>query len=167
VNRENDTVTTVLGRGGSYSVVCGGNIVLEVQQADAQDGCLVYTSDGQRHRIDFSIEGTRVTLQRPAGNPIFDVCLAEDVLLDDLAEAVASGNAVVAPTPGLVTEVLVSPGEIVKAGQPVIVMEAMKLLQQLCAPVSGVTGTVHYQSGDTVNGGDCLVTIEPADMNNE
>jgi hypothetical protein len=26
---------------------------------------------------------------------------------------------------------------------------------------------VHYQSGDTVEGGDCLVTIEPIDMNNE
>ena len=165
--RENEITATVLGRGGSYTVMCGGTVVLEVEQGDAQDGCLTYTNDGQRHRIDFSIEGTRVILQQPAGNPVFDVCLAEDVLLGGPAEAAAGGNAVIAPTPGLVTEVLMSPGETVEAGQPVIVMEAMKLLQQLRAPLNGIIGTVHYHSGDTVNSGDCLVTIEPTDMNNE
>ena len=65
--------------------------------------------------------------------------------------------------PGLITEVLVSPGQPVEAGQPVVVMEAMKLLQQLCAPLTGVMGTIHYQCGDTVDGGDCLATIEPAE----
>ena len=155
-------ITKVSGRGGTYTVERGEETVLEVRQAAWKDGCLVYMSRDQKYVVDMSIDGARVTFHRAAGSTVFDVLGAEDVLLKEPAETAPSGNSILAPTPGLIAEVLVSPGQPVEAGQPVIVLEAMKLLQQLCAPLTGVMGTIHYQRGDTVDGGDCLATIEPA-----
>ena len=153
-------VLQVLGRHGTYDVARDEKSILDVHQAAWTDGYLVYTHRNQRHRVEVSVDGSRVTLHRSAGSPGFDVLCAEDVLLDEPTATANSGNSILAPTPGRITEVLVTPGQPVAAGDPVIILEAMKLLQQLCAPLSGVVETIHYQPGDTVNGGDCLATIE-------
>lgn len=158
---------TVIGRAGSYVVERGGRKVLDARQAAMSDGSLVYTCDDQQFRIDVTLARTRVTLRRSKDSPSFEVRGAEEVLLNNREEAVAAGNSVIAPTPGLITEVLVSPGQQVAAGDPVIVMEAMKLLQRLCAPVSGVATGIHYRAGNTVVSGDCLVTIEAAEAGEE
>ncbi|MEE2983000.1 MAG: biotin carboxylase N-terminal domain-containing protein [Pseudomonadota bacterium] len=156
-------ITKVLGRGGTYTVERDGETVIEVRQAAWKDGCLIYMSRDQKYLVDVSVDGARVCLHRAAGSSTFDVLSAEDVLLNNPSETAAGGNSILAPTPGLIAEVLVSPGQPVEAGQPVIVLEAMKLLQQLCAPLTGVMDTIRYQRGDTVDGGDCLATIEPAE----
>lgn len=158
---------TVLGRAGTYTVEYAGRTVLSVRYATVRDDCLLFQQDDRQQRIGVLVADTEVTLHRDTDSPAFSVCTAEDVLLDDPEEAVAGGDSVVAPTPGLVTEVLVSTGQRVEAGEPVIVMEAMKLLQQLHAPVSGVAQSIHCRPGDTVDGGDCLVSIEPTGTDNE
>jgi biotin carboxyl carrier protein len=64
--------------------------------------------------------------------------------------------------PGTVIAVLVAVGDAVEAGQPVVVLEAMKMESTLVAEVAGRVGAVAALAGALVAGGDVLVEIEPA-----
>ncbi|MBE7374063.1 sodium-extruding oxaloacetate decarboxylase subunit alpha [Pseudomonas lopnurensis] len=62
--------------------------------------------------------------------------------------------------PGNVVEVLVSEGDLVKAGQAVLVSEAMKMETEIQAPIGGTVKAVHVAKGDRVNPGEVLIEIE-------
>ena len=62
--------------------------------------------------------------------------------------------------PGRVVRVLVTPGQEVAAGQPVIVVEAMKMQNEMKAPRAGRVASVKAEAGATVSAGDILVVIE-------
>ena len=69
-------------------------------------------------------------------------------------------NAVVAPFPGVVSDVLVEPGAAVAGGDPVVIVEAMKMLHTLVAAGSGVVDEVRVSPGDTVMTDQVLVTFQ-------
>jgi biotin carboxyl carrier protein len=69
-------------------------------------------------------------------------------------------RAVVAPMPGLVVRVDVEVGQTVTAGQGVVVVEAMKMENELKAPADGVVASIVVQPGQTVEKGATLVTLE-------
>ncbi|MEW5790807.1 MAG: sodium-extruding oxaloacetate decarboxylase subunit alpha [Pseudomonadota bacterium] len=62
--------------------------------------------------------------------------------------------------PGTIVEVLVREGDMVKAGDPVLVTEAMKMESEVQAPISGKVVAVHVAKGDAVNPDEVLVEIE-------
>jgi len=62
--------------------------------------------------------------------------------------------------PGNVVDVLVKEGDVVKAGQAVLISEAMKMETEIQAPMSGTVKAVHVAKGDRVNPGDVLIEIE-------
>ena len=64
-----------------------------------------------------------------------------------------------APLPGVIVEVKVSPGEVVKAGQVVAVLEAMKMENEIQAESDGVVTAVNVSQGDSVLEGAPIVTI--------
>lgn len=66
------------------------------------------------------------------------------------------------PMPGRVTRVAVAPGEAVKRGQELVVVEAMKMENALLAPEDGVVASVKVKVGDMVAPGFALVVIEAA-----
>ncbi len=70
-----------------------------------------------------------------------------------------SAGAVNAPLPGLILEVTVSEGQSVKAGQDILVMEAMKMENQIQASHDGTVTKVYVNKGDSVAEGDLLVNI--------
>jgi biotin carboxyl carrier protein len=72
---------------------------------------------------------------------------------------VAGEVAIHAPMPGLVASVLVVEGEEVTRGQTVVVLEAMKMENDLVAPRSGIVKSIRVSKGQTVNQGDALVTV--------
>ena len=76
-------------------------------------------------------------------------------------EAVASGvTAVKAPLPGTVNDIKVSVGQSVKKGDTVIVLEAMKMENNIDADRDGKIAEIRVAKGDTVMEGSVLVTIE-------
>ena len=73
----------------------------------------------------------------------------------------AGGRLVVtAPMPGLVVEIMCSDGEQVEAGQGILVLEAMKMQNEITAPASGIITGIPVKSGASVNLGDNLFIIE-------
>jgi acetyl/propionyl-CoA carboxylase alpha subunit len=88
---------------------------------------------------------------------------AYPVELRDLEVLVARpprGNGVVkAPIPGVVTQVLVSEGQAVELGQPLLVLEAMKMANEIRAPHAGVIGRVRVAPHQTVAREDALVEL--------
>ena len=72
-------------------------------------------------------------------------------------------RAVAAPFPANVTDVLVAPGQTVAAGDPLVVIEAMKMLHTLSAAGAGVVDEVRVAIGDQVQSNQILVTFESSD----
>ncbi|MEN8149220.1 MAG: biotin/lipoyl-containing protein [Planctomycetota bacterium] len=62
--------------------------------------------------------------------------------------------------PGIVREVRVEPGDTVAAGDALLILEAMKMENEIRAALDGVVKTVHITPDSTVNKGDALVTLE-------
>ena len=60
---------------------------------------------------------------------------------------------------GTIVKVLVEVGAAVEAGQPVVVLEAMKMENQIQAEVAGTVSQVKVAPGDTVGAGDVVVVI--------
>ena len=71
-----------------------------------------------------------------------------------------ANNAVKAPLPGTIIEVKVNVGDEVKAGDTVVVLEAMKMANNLEAENSGKVTQICVQAGQSVMEGDALVVIE-------
>jgi glutaconyl-CoA decarboxylase len=70
-----------------------------------------------------------------------------------------SGNTVASPLPGTVLRVNVAVGQAVKAGDVLLVLEAMKMENDITAPGDGVISAIHVSSGSTVQTGDALVSL--------
>ena len=87
-----------------------------------------------------------------------------DLLVEEfgLGEDAAAGGEVRAPMPGLVLEVLVEEGDEVAADQGLLVLEAMKMENELKAPSGGIVTTIHPASGDAVDKEALLIEIEAA-----
>jgi 3-methylcrotonyl-CoA carboxylase alpha subunit len=73
------------------------------------------------------------------------------------------GAALSAPMPGTLIKVLVSEGEVVREGQPLLVLEAMKMEHTVVAPYAGVVGRLPFAAGSSVSGGAVLIDLEPDD----
>lgn len=73
--------------------------------------------------------------------------------------APTGGTNVKAPMPGSVLEVKVSAGDEVKEGDVLLVLEAMKMENELTASQAGTVSEVLVKKGDTVNSGDPLVVL--------
>ena len=75
--------------------------------------------------------------------------------------AVSAGQEVIeSPMPGNIWKVLVSEGEIVKSGQTLVILEAMKMENELVSPRDGKVLKIMTSEGTSVNTGDKLVIIE-------
>lgn len=95
---------------------------------------------------------------RPVHLTVMDELKAQ--ALESLGSAAGSGT-IAADIPGLVVEVKVKKGQVVHKGDPVVVVEAMKMQNELCAAVSGTVADIPVTEGQPVNPGDPLVIIEP------
>ena len=67
---------------------------------------------------------------------------------------------IVSPMPGKIVRVLVEAGALVAAGAGIIVVEAMKMQNEMKAPKAGVVVSIRTEAGATVNAGDVLAVIE-------
>ncbi len=107
------------------------------------EGGWIFRIGGRRLRVSVEDERTRV-IREMAGE----------------TGAEESGRELRAPMPGKVVRVLVEPGHEVEAGDGLVVMEAMKMENELSARSDGTVTEVRVEEGQTVNQDDVLVRLE-------
>jgi acetyl/propionyl-CoA carboxylase alpha subunit len=83
-----------------------------------------------------------------------------DALASDHRGPAGEQSAVTAPMPGTVIRLLVTAGDSVRARQPLVVLEAMKMETPLTSPYDAIVRAVHVAEGDRVAGGAVLVELE-------
>ncbi|WP_456478909.1 biotin/lipoyl-containing protein [Geoglobus ahangari] len=71
----------------------------------------------------------------------------------------AEGGEVKAEMSGSVVRILVKEGEAVKKGQPVLILEAMKMENEVVSPADGIVESIEVREGDKVQAGDVLIRI--------
>jgi 3-methylcrotonyl-CoA carboxylase alpha subunit len=84
----------------------------------------------------------------------------EEIVASGGGGAIAGASDLTAPLTGIVARVLVAPGDQVKARQPLVVLEAMKMEHTIAAPALARVRAVHAVPGDRVTGGALLVELE-------
>lgn len=75
------------------------------------------------------------------------------------AASAAGGDAVTSPMPGNILKVMVKAGDSVKRGQVLLILEAMKMENEIVAPKDGVVQAVNVNEGNTVDTGASLVVL--------
>ncbi len=138
---------------------------LELQVGDGERAPISFTrqTDGG---IDLRYAGQRQVVQvfrRGEANHIFGTLGATTILeldvLANAAEGAGEGGRLTAPMPGKVVSIAVQAGDKVSKGQPLAVMEAMKMEHTIAAPQDGVVTEVLYAPGDQVGEGDELLRL--------
>jgi biotin carboxyl carrier protein len=146
----------VRGQDGRYTVVLDGQ-PLEVDARETGRHFLSILVGGRSYEAGIE--------KRPGG---YTVVLTDDVVAVDLVEAArvaparrVSGPArIAAPMPGKLVRVLVIPGQDVQAGQGLVVVEAMKMENEIKAPRAGRVKDVPAREGQAVDAGALLVVVE-------
>ncbi len=76
------------------------------------------------------------------------------------APAAPAGSEIIeAPMPGNIWKVLVKAGDQVEEGQALVILEAMKMENEIGAPAAGTVAKVHVEEGASVDSGDVLVSL--------
>ena len=140
--------------------------------------------DGQRHELELvSLDGAIASLRFPSSGRSLQITYQHgpsgswrvtvgqrefnlEVLTPaEAVEAVAAArdsgpSRIMAPIPGKVVAIKVKKGDEVEPGQPLVVLEAMKMENELAADQAGKVAAIHVSAGDTVEGGELLVELE-------
>jgi geranyl-CoA carboxylase alpha subunit len=153
--REKQVVTVRALRTRAYEVHVGGTR-FEIADLDFSEGVVAYATGGARRRA----YGARVgnTLWLSHGGRICR--LVDKTWTPEAKEATAASGRVCTPMNGRVVRVAVRPGEAVRAGDVVVVVEAMKMEIALPAEIHGVVADVNVAPGQQVTAERCLVRIE-------
>jgi biotin carboxyl carrier protein len=159
VNGRSETVQ-VEGGDGRYRVTVG-ELTLEIDARQPMSGLTSLLVDGVSHVADVApTDGGR--LVDLDGSPyLVEVAeFARHVIRTrGGASGGGAGQTIKTPLPGKVTHVAVAVGDHVERGDTVIVIEAMKMENELKAAAAGTVTEVRVQLGQPVNAGDVLVLI--------
>ena len=140
----------------------GRSYNLDVRESGA--GRYVLIADS--HVFDCRIDGrpdSGKTLDVIVGTTEYSVTLIDPKRLRGTSGAVAHADEaahIVAPMPGKVVRVLVSVGDQVEAGAGLVVVEAMKMQNEMKSSKAGTVAALHVEVGATVSAGEVLAVID-------
>lgn len=116
------------------------------------------------YRIDnVAYEGSAIEFTMNGIRHSVDVKDEQELLLDRLGfkTGAAAGEGIInAPMPGKILDILVSEGDEVEKGQPLVILEAMKMENELKAPVSGTIISVSAETGKSLEKNSPILEIE-------
>jgi biotin carboxyl carrier protein len=117
--------------------------------------------DGRVHDVTVDLDGEACTVRRADGAISLRVVDPRRLVVDAGGEeGDTSARRIVAEMPGKVVRLLVAPGDSVAFGQGLLVLEAMKMQNEIPAPRRGTVQEVAVAVGAAVNSGDFLLSLE-------
>jgi len=132
-----------------------GFVVEGYDVVSATPNRVVLDEGGVRTAYDVAIVGDAVDVDSVHGH----ARLVRTPRFTDPADAVASGS-LLAPMPGTVVKVGVEKGDVVAAGDTVLVLEAMKMQHTVAAPYAGTITQIDVETGAQVAAGQMLAVVE-------
>ena len=160
-----------IAAGEQYDVtyrVTGSSVQASVNGVPAGESLVIRAASPDR--LDLEIDGERAgstASSKPTVSPTSTLATARapwtDVPRFGDPERAAPVGSLLAPMPGLVLRVLAEVGAVVAAGQPLLVLEAMKMEQTVSAPADGVVAELRAKAGEQVSTGQILAVLEAPD----
>ncbi|EFR44902.1 acetyl-CoA carboxylase biotin carboxyl carrier protein subunit [Streptococcus pseudoporcinus] len=124
------------------------------------------TIDGKEYMVEMEEMGGAVTPApvAPSPGPAAPVESTTPVAEEKVAPvatpvAPAGADAMASPMPGTILKILVKVGDTVSENQPLMILEAMKMENEIVASQAGTVSAIHVSQGQSVNAGDGLITI--------
>jgi len=152
----------VIRHGGDFTVEIDGEVRnVELLRQDGAFASLRYPDTGNSFQIAFHHHGNggwRVGV----GQREFDFSVLTPAEAVEAVIGTRDGgpSKLIAPIPGKVVAVKAAPGDEVTPGQPLVVLEAMKMENELAAEQTAKVVKIHVTAGDTVEGGQLLMELE-------
>ena len=145
-------------------IVNGREVEIETRQLDSisevEPGVYSVLVDGQSFEAR-AVAGRRASTYKPAGGNFRPKCAIRGISARSAQAALGGGRQnLIAPMPGKVIRVLVAQGDTVESGQGLVVVEAMKMQNEMKASRPGQVIEVRVRDGDTVGAGQTLVVLE-------
>ena len=155
--------------GRTWNVQIGGNpltpISIQLDGEKIESGNIVLFSDTKPNRITIKKDNVeKVALCAKVGDKWWihldgNVSIIE-VIEPGISDSGTNEGAFTAPMPGKVLEVLIPEGAKVSEGQPLMVLEAMKMEHRILADKQGTVTAIHYSQGDQVDAGSVLLDLK-------
>jgi biotin carboxyl carrier protein len=161
VNGRNHEVELLEHAGKRLVKVDGKDFDLDYAEVD-DHGQVVLLSRGKSYGL--SIEGSETKIAITIAGHFYDVELEDERERAAHAAERAAGKAggtVSSVMPGVVVEVLVKQGAPVAKGEPLLILSAMKMQNEITAPSGGIVKELHVSAGQAVSTGEKLMTLAP------
>jgi len=159
----NETREVEVRREGGKVFAAVGDRTYELEAHGTAPNTYLFKLDGKVYECYVAPETVGGQIQVTVGTNSYEFTLNDPKRLSHTGGAHAHGAGaaeIVANMPGKVVRILVSAGDEVKTKDGVIVVEAMKMQNEMRSPKDGVVKQINFGEGDTVNTGDVLLVIE-------
>ncbi len=130
-----------------------------VEVADDRGSRMTLIVDDKPFDVVFSDDNTIIVNNQEYSVEIFDEQVGR-LMKTSAGKSEKRELAVKTAMPGLIIEVTVKKGDKVTEGQGLLIIEAMKMQNEIQTPRDGVVKTIRVEKGQTVNTGDTLIIIE-------
>ena len=130
----------------------------EVAIGNIEDTIATVVVNGEEYKVEWEPEAEpekKVVVRKPAAESV-----DSSSATGDASSSVNTNNAIKAPLPGVITSIEVNVGDEVKAGDTVLVLEAMKMANNIETEKDGKVTAICVKAGQTVMEDDALVVIE-------
>eukprot|EP01135_Chromosphaera_perkinsii_P002825 Nk52_evm15s228 gene=Nk52_evmTU15s228 len=144
---------------GTYEMAIGGETCRVEGEYDSTNKRLVARVNGQLHKTTSLLYNNKFHVFNNEGYQ-YEVGLKLPSYMSAVKSDLASAGGIVAPMTGKIEKVVVKANETVKEGDPLVILEAMKMEHVIRAPRDGVVNRINFVAGELVDQNSLLVVME-------
>jgi biotin carboxyl carrier protein len=142
----------------NYRITIAGQ-TYDVEVGDTSSSPVEVSVDGTTYQVEIPESEGRPTASKPSVTPPKTVTPTPQPASRPSVPTTGGDGVVRAPMPGKILSVSIAVGDSVTKGQPIMVLESMKMENTIAAPIDGVVAAVLAAAGDTVQHGQTLAEI--------
>lgn len=157
-----------------FNVKVNNSLEFDISTEDVQKADIIKTSNAKFHvlqnNIPFKAEIISSNFHQKEyvikiNNNTYQVNISDglDNLIKDMGFTVGAAkqvNVIKAPMPGLILEININIGDVIKENQPLLILEAMKMENSILSPRDGVIKSISINKGEAVEKGQLLIEFE-------
>ncbi len=127
------------------------------------DGTVSLIFNNSSYLMDLTQQGTDYTVYTRGSHRNVSILDDERILRDSLMGGRSLGGQenLKAGMPGKIVKIFVKPGDVIKAGEPLLIMEAMKMENEMKASEDVVIDKIHVEEGINIESGSLLISFKP------